>query len=57
MDLTRKVEISTMASEPQVKKQKLETEETLLEEIDNCQNDVSFNFNSFIFTRLILLVL
>ena len=29
-----------MASEPQVKKQKLETEETLLEEIDSCQNEV-----------------
>lgn len=31
-----------MASEPQVKKQKLETEETLLEEIDSCQNEVSY---------------
>jgi hypothetical protein len=30
-----------MASEqPQVKKQKLENEETLLEEIDTCQNEV-----------------
>jgi template-activating factor I len=29
-----------MSSEPQVKKQKLESEETLLEEIDTCQNEI-----------------
>lgn len=34
-----------MASEPQVKKQKLETEETLLEEIDSCQNEVMLVFD------------
>lgn len=32
-----------MASEPVNKKQKIETEETLLEEIDTCQNEVSNN--------------
>lgn len=29
-----------MASEPATKKQKVETEESLLEEIDTCQNDI-----------------
>lgn len=29
-----------MASEPATKKQKIETEESLLEEIDTCQNEI-----------------
>lgn len=29
-----------MASEPATKKQKVESEESLLEEIDTCQNDI-----------------
>jgi hypothetical protein len=36
-----------MSSEPVIKKQKIETEETLLEEIDSCQNEVSIYFNFF----------
>lgn len=41
-----------MASEPQVKKQKLDTEETLLEEIDSCQNEVSFGCLSVLFINI-----